>query len=783
MNIKSVITAFLLILGCGYASAQNNTVKGTIKDTEKQPIIAAVVSLTKTDLTIISYAVTNDDGEFEISTNYMGDVILHTSHISYVDKHLPITMPILEPINIVLETDASEIGEVVVLGKKPITSITDEGNIRFNVSQIKGNVGADITNVLNKLPGVSANQKQGLSLNGQQATLYIDGRKQNLSGAQAISLLKAMPVENVDNVELNSFTSSSYDATTGPVINISTTKRQNDGWNMSVNAAGTADRHNNWDGGGSAYIIARSGNVNIYGMLDYANGVISYDQRDSTIYNNTGYLLEDRDYYSRSNTYSAMANVEWMIKPNHSLNFNLYAYKDRMNSDVTDNSLYSLNNSLSSTIKDGITDDDLYSGTIEYAATFNETLKLKLNYGLIYGSNYVIDSYDINDNSKLNTNYKTAGSQHIIKADLTKSFSRTSLSAGLKMDMGNLKNEVAYSGDIPSWIEPANDFGANENLYALYLNATHKFNDKFYMNTGVRGELTSYTTRNNSSGENVDNTYFNLFPTLSFTHRAKNISQTLYFVSGISRPDYSYLYPGERYETTHSYSVGNPFLKPTKAYSIKYVGYYWTYARLALGYQRNSDQYTSILQQQAGNITSYTYMNYADRNLYFVEATIPFALFKRKLYGNVEVAVNYNQLINPKNGYEIPYAKSTFWDTKISGFVQYDVTDRLSFNGQFAYYPKRTTAQYVQQPYWWLDFGVDYYLTKKKDWLISLSVEDVANKLEHNRTYYYSTSTKFRYTKSVSQLVRFRLTWKFGGGKKVNAEQKSISNDVGRFRE
>ena len=782
MNIQRIITFLLLLLGSEYAFAQSNVVKGSIKDTEEQPIVAAVVSLTKEDSTVISHAITNSDGTFEIRTSYVGDAILHTSHISYVDKQLSITLPQTEPINIVLENDASEIGEVVVLGEKPITSITDEGNIRFNVSQIKGNVGADITNVLNKLPGVTASQKQGLTLNGQQATLYIDGRKQNLSGAQAINLLKAMPVENVDNVELNSFTSSSYDATTGPVINISTTKRQNDGWNMSINGAGTVDRHNNWDGGGSAYIIARSGNVNIYGMLDYANGVISYDQQDSTLYNNTGYLLENRDYYSRSNTYSAMANVEWMIKPNHSLNFNLYAYKERMNSDVTDNSLYSLNNSLSSTIKDGITDDDLYSGTIEYAATFNETLKLKLNYGLIYGSNTVSDGYLI-DGSNLYTNYKTAGTQHIIKGDLTKTFSRTSLSAGLKMDIGNLKNNVAYSGDIPSWIEPTNDFGANENLYALYLNASHKFNDHFYMNAGVRGELTNYTTKNNSSGENVDNTYFNLFPTLSFTHRAKNVSQTLYFVSGISRPDYSYLYPGERYETTHSYSVGNPFLKPTKAYSIKYVGYYWTYARLALGYQRNSDLYTSILQQQEDNITSYTYMNYADRNLYFAEVTIPFALFKRKLYGNVEVAVNYNQLINPKNGYEIPYAKSTFWDTKISGFVQYDVTDRLSFNGQFAYYPKRTTAQYVQQPYWWLDFGVDYYLTKKKDWLISLSVEDVANKLQQDRTYYYSTSTKYRHTKSVTQLVRFRLTWKFGGGKKINAEQKSITNDVGRFRE
>ena len=241
-------------------------------DAEGEAIVAAVVSLTKTDSTVISYAITNNDGVYEIRTNYVGDAILHTSHISYVDKQHSITLPTTEPINFVLQADASEIGEVVVLGERPITSITDEGNIRFNVSQIKGNVGADITNVLNKLPGVTASQKQGLTLNGQQATLYIDGRKQNLSGAQAISLLKAMPVENVDNVELHSFTSSSYDATTGPVINISTTKRQNDGWNMSINGAGTVDRHNNWDGGGSTYIIARNGNVNIYGMLDYANG-------------------------------------------------------------------------------------------------------------------------------------------------------------------------------------------------------------------------------------------------------------------------------------------------------------------------------------------------------------------------------------------------------------------------------------------------------------------------------------------------------------------------------
>ena len=102
---------------------------------------------------------------------------------------------------------------------------------------------------------------------------------------------------------------------------------------------------------------------------------------------------------------------------------------------------------------------------------------------------------------------------------------------------------------------------------------------------------------------------------------------------------------------------------------------------------------------------------------------------------------------------------------------------------RYAVYPKKKTAQYIEKPYWWLDFSADWYITKKKDLLLSLSIEDVANKLDHTRTYLYSGAERHRYTKSVTQLVRFRLTYKFGGGKKQSMEQKSVANDVGRFRE
>ncbi len=779
----------LLFIAClCYASiVYGQNIKGKVVDEQQRPLPYVSCVLLTTDSVFVAGTVSRTDGRFELPAEDAKSYLVQCSYLGY--ETYTVSCQVGDLGTIVLKEDAQLVDEVIVAGEKPVTSLTDDGNIRFNISQIKSKTGVDITTVLNKLPGVSANQKQGLTLNGQPATLYIDGKKQPLTGAQAINLLKTMPSEAVDNVELNSYTGSAYEAATGPVININTARRKDNGWNLSVGGAGSVDRNNHWDGGGNGYIVARSGNVNIYGMLDYYNGVTSYIRRDSTVYSSSNYLQENRNAHNRGNTYSGMANVEWMIRPNHTLTFNLYAYKELFKFAQTDCTTDPMLQKRSTLVKNGRTDDDLYSGTIEYAVDFDERLKLKVNYGLIYGSSGTRDFYMPADDaadmrqSFLNTHLQTRGTQHILKGDLTKRFSKTLLSLGLKADIGNLNNDLSYDGNTPSWIEPISQFEAQERIYAIYANVNHKFDKRFSINAGIRGELTDYKTENRTMGADAQNTYFNLFPSLNAIHRAKNIQQALYFISAIRRPDYDYLYPGKQYESEYAYTTGNPTLKPTKAWSIKYVGYYWTYARFSIGYQRDRDLSTRILQLQDEQITVYSYLNYADRNYWFAEFTIPFALFKQRLYGNVEVALNHTQLVNFKNGYEWPYASRGFWNTKISGFIQYDVTDRLSFNGQFAYYPKRKTAQYQQRPYWWLDLGVDYYLNRNKSWLLSLNVEDVANKLDYRQTWFYSGATKFRYQKSVTQLVRFRMTWKFGSGKKPDAEPKSIANDVSRFRE
>ena len=103
---------------------------------------------------------------------------------------------------------------------------------------------------------------------------------------------------------------------------------------------------------------------------------------------------------------------------------------------------------------------------MEYNAKFKDDLNLKVSYGLIYGGTDSDNSYDFTAPAErsMAALVNTEGTQHIFRSDLTKKFDRTTVAAGLRADIGNLKNDVAYSGDIPSWIEPQSRIQARENL-------------------------------------------------------------------------------------------------------------------------------------------------------------------------------------------------------------------------------------------------------------------------------------------------------------------------------
>lgn len=126
---KLLITLFLTLI-VGFASAQ--TLRGYVKEEDgkkAKPIVGANVLWNGTNMG----TVTNDKGYFEIKKPANNDLKLVVSYVGYRTKVITIRKN-QKKVNISLESEATTLGDVSVIGKKdPVTinmkSITNKVNI------------------------------------------------------------------------------------------------------------------------------------------------------------------------------------------------------------------------------------------------------------------------------------------------------------------------------------------------------------------------------------------------------------------------------------------------------------------------------------------------------------------------------------------------------------------------------------------------------------------------------------------------------------------------------
>lgn len=127
-----------------------------------------------------------------------------------------------------------------------------------------------VLEVLEKSPGISVDKDGKISLKGKQGVLIlIDGKPTYLSGADVANMLKNMPSNNLDQIEIMPNPPAKYDATgNSGVINIKTKKSKIKGMNGSVTIGagqGIYPRTNN-----STNINYRIGRINMFGSYSYA---------------------------------------------------------------------------------------------------------------------------------------------------------------------------------------------------------------------------------------------------------------------------------------------------------------------------------------------------------------------------------------------------------------------------------------------------------------------------------------------------------------------------------
>ena len=142
----------------------------------------------------------------------------------------------MEVVTFTLVDDVTQLGEVSITEKRPFVEQHMDRMV-VNVANSIIASGSTALEVLEKAPGVTVDRQNGmLQLRGKDGVIVqLDGKQTYMSMADLVTLLRTMPSDNIDQIELITNPSAKYDAAgNSGIINIRLKKNNNEGTNGSL---------------------------------------------------------------------------------------------------------------------------------------------------------------------------------------------------------------------------------------------------------------------------------------------------------------------------------------------------------------------------------------------------------------------------------------------------------------------------------------------------------------------------------------------------------------------
>ena len=195
-------------------SLSAQSVSGKLIDENSQPLpYANVVLLSLPDSTFVSGTISGEDGSFTLEATSENQII-QISSLGYKTVCKPVSPANIGIVQLV--SDAQQLGEVVVKAYLPKTRVKGDAMVTTVAGSILENAGTG-NDLLNKIPGVSANEGDIQVFGAGTPEIYINGRK-----VRDKSELDQLASDNIKSVEVVNNPGSRYDATVNAVIRIQT---------------------------------------------------------------------------------------------------------------------------------------------------------------------------------------------------------------------------------------------------------------------------------------------------------------------------------------------------------------------------------------------------------------------------------------------------------------------------------------------------------------------------------------------------------------------------------
>ena len=229
---------FLLFLISNHLVGQTYQISGKVVDEQNQIIpYSNILLLQAADTTFVKGTSADDNGFFVLEDVEPDLYLLQASYVGRGSK--PLALDISQDVSLgalIIPLQANELDEVVVTAQRPkLQRLADRLVFSVENTVISSGTSWDI---LRNTPGVIVNQDE-LMVRGQNATVYLNDRKVQLSSQEVQDLLQGLSGTNIKSVEVIANPPARYDAETGPILNIVTSKNIVPGYKGSINGSYT----------------------------------------------------------------------------------------------------------------------------------------------------------------------------------------------------------------------------------------------------------------------------------------------------------------------------------------------------------------------------------------------------------------------------------------------------------------------------------------------------------------------------------------------------------------
>lgn len=209
----------LCLVGLKSFAQEAQHITGVILNNENQALAGAMITcFSLPDSTVTSYAVSDEKGHFQINipVNKVNKSNLEVTYIGYEKQYAKVASGEMK---ICMKEATNYLGEVVVKAKSTLEK--KAGKFVYSPLGSDFNKGLDSYELLKYAPLLHVMDGSISMLGKGQVTVYIDGRLPVMSQSAVMDMLKAMPADKIEKVEIITAPGSAYKASTGGgIVNV-----------------------------------------------------------------------------------------------------------------------------------------------------------------------------------------------------------------------------------------------------------------------------------------------------------------------------------------------------------------------------------------------------------------------------------------------------------------------------------------------------------------------------------------------------------------------------------